>query len=434
MKIILKYLILIGYLSLLIILGCSDSQTNEQKQSEKPKDKHSNENEHSNELTLSEKQIKLMGIETEKLSNQNVSGYLQVNGEVIINPDNESKVGSLIPGRVSKIYVKEGGYVKTGQTLALIENLDLVNAQIEYLEAKHEYNTSKLEYERQRTLSSDNIGSKKELSKLKSDYEHTVVGLKSAEQKLLSYKISKSKLEDFENYSVQNELQRYYSVTSPISGTLVKRNVTIGQYIESSSDMFYIVNTSTVFIDLNVFEKDLQFISSGQKVMLDVSVNPYEQYEGIVTYINKIFDDEKRTVKVRVAINNKNEKLLPFMFVSAKIFVKEESVLAVPLTAIETEGESKYIFVKTTEKIELEKHDEHDEEKSSDDKKINNEDEHKEETGVVFKKVLVNTGISDDKYVQIFPVEDLKPGESFVTKGTFYLKSELKKGELGDEH
>ncbi|HWA05399.1 MAG TPA: efflux RND transporter periplasmic adaptor subunit [Ignavibacteria bacterium] len=237
-------------------------------------------------------------------------------------------------------------------------------------------------------------------------------------------------MENYEDTTVHTELQRYYPVTAPISGNIVSRIATVGQFIEPTTDMFHIVNTTTVFVDLNVFEKDLPYISAGQKVSLEVSVDPYQVYEGTVSYVNKVFDDEKRTVKVRVAINNKNEKLLPNMFVSAKIYIKQESVLAVPITAIETEGESKYIFVKTGEVKEIEEHDEHTE---GENKETENE-EHKHEMAVVFKKVFVNTGISDDKFVQIFPIDELKSGVEIVIKGTFYLKSEMKKGELSGEH
>ena len=443
MSIFLNYFRTAGLLSLLVLCGCGEKtesrrvESSTEKQNTEQKDEH-HEDEHGSEVVLLEEQIKLMGIELEKVDFQNISGYIRVNGEVMINPDQESKVGSIIPGRVKKIYIKEGGYVRAGQTLAVIENLDLVNAQVEYLEAKHEYEHAKIEYDRQLRLASDNIGSQKELSRLKVEYEHAVIGMKSAEQKLLSYKISKSRLENYEDTASANDLQRYYPIIAPISGNVVKRNVTIGQFIEPSSDMFHIVNISTVFVDLNVFEKDLLYVSAGQKVTLEVSVNPYEVYQGTVTYIDKVFDDEKRTVKVRVAINNKREKLLPFMFVTAKIYVNEESVLAVPLSALESEGESKFVFVKTDEKKEIHdehKHEEEEGEEHKDDKE--HKDEHKEgemKSGIVFKKVLVNTGISDDKYIQIFPFEELKKGNEVVTKGTFYLKSELKKEELEEHH
>jgi cobalt-zinc-cadmium efflux system membrane fusion protein len=424
MSMYLKYVKLMGVIFPLVLFACGN-ETEVQKQKEETEHEH-HEDELADKVVLSNEQIKTMGIQTEKVAFQNISGYVRVNGEVVINPDQESKVGSIIPGRVNKIFVKEGSYVRKGQTLALIENLDLVSAQVEYLEAKHEYQHAKLEYERQLRLASENIGSNKELMRLKVQYEHAVIGMKSAEQKLQNYKISKSRLENYEDPETANELQRYYPIVSPISGNVVKRNVTVGQFIESSVDIFHIVNISTVYVDLNVFEKDLQYVSVGQKAALEVSVSPYEVYEGKITYIDKVFDDEKRTVKVRIAVSNKREKLLPFMFVSAKIYVNEERVLAVPLSALETEGESKFIFVKRDEKREV--HEEHE-------TGVSQNDENGREFGVIFQKVLVNTGISDDKYVQIFPVDELKQGDEVVTKGTFYLKSELKKEELGEhEH
>ncbi len=422
----------------MVIQSCGDSNK-EQGDTKPEEENHSEENETS-EVALTDDQIKLMGIESEKLALENISGYIKVNGEVVINPDQESKVGSIIPGRVRKIYVKEGSYVRAGQTLAVIENPQLIDVQVEYINSKNEYEYSKREYERQLKLNSDNIGSKKTLNELESKYKKALADYKTLEEKLSSYRISKNRFNNIYEDTVAN-LQRYYSITAPISGNIIERNVSVGQYVEPSGDMFHIINTSTVFVDLNVFEQDLPYVSAGQKVTLDVSVDPYEVYEGQIIFVNKVFDDAKRTVKVRVAINNKNEKLLPNMFVSAKIYVKQESVLAVPISAIETEGESKYIFVKTDEIKEIEDHDEHKEDEHS-------EEEHKEEAGkndkagkeehkkgIVFKKIIVNTGVSDDKFIQIFPLEELKEGEYIVTKGTFYLKSELKKGELGEhEH
>jgi len=423
----------------LFVVGCGNEDKTTVKDEHTEEVSEKNHDEHNEELALTDEQIKFMGIETQMLELQNVSGYIKVNGEVMINPDQESKVGSIIQGRIRKIYVKEGSFVKAGQTLAVIENPQLIDVQVEYINSKNEYEYSKREYERQLKLNSDNIGSKKTLNELESKYKKSLADYKTLEEKLGSYRISKNRFDNIYEDTVAN-LQKYYSITAPISGNIIERNVTIGQYVEPSTDMFHIVNTSTVFVDLNIFEKDLPYISAGQKVALEVSVDPYQVYEGTVAYVNKVFDDEKRTVKVRVAINNRNEKLLPNMFVSARIYIKQESVLAVPLSAIETEGESKYIFVKTDELKEIEVHEEHPEDEHKEDEHKegeNKEGEHKEDEhnqGIVFKKVRVNTGISDDKYIQVFPIDVLKSGEEIVTKGTFYLKSEMKKGELNDEH
>jgi len=443
MKITQKLIITLFAAVLVLIFGCNNEGTNEKVITEKNSEEKHNEEETA-ETIITTEQVKLMGIESEKLQLQNISGYIKVNGEVVVNPDQESKVGSIIPGRIKKIYVKEGSFVKAGQTLAVIENPQLIDVQVEYINAKNEYEFSKREYERQLKLNSDNIGSKKTLNELESKYKKSLADYKTLEEKLSSYKISKNRFDNIYEDTVAN-LQKYYSISAPISGNIIERNVSVGQYVEPSSDMFHIINTSTVFVDLNVFEQDLPYVSAGQKVILDVSVDPYEVYEGEIVFVNKVFDDLKRTVKVRVAINNKREKLLPNMFVSAKIYIKQESVLAVPISAIETDGETKYIFVNMGDSKETDAHN-HDGEVHSEDeyKKEADHDEtehdesvHKEakeqehKNGIVFKKVIVNIGISDDKFVQIFPLEELKEGEYIVTKGTFYLKSELKKGELG---
>lgn len=418
---------------------------------QKTEDEHKHEEgEHKEEVVLSDEQIKIMDIQLAKLQVQNLNGYIKVNGEIVADQDQQSKVGSLISGRVSKIYVKEGSYVKAGQTLAIIENPQLIDMQVDYINAKNEYEYTKGEYERQLKLSQDNIGSKKTLAELNANYKRALANYRTLEEKLSTYKISTNRFDNIYGDTTSANLQRYYSVTSPISGNVVSRMVTVGQFIEPSTDMFYVMNTSTVYADLNVFEKDLQYITEGQKVVITPNTNPNEIFEGKISFINRVFDDKNRTVKVRVAINNRQDKLLPFMFVTAKIYIYGNSVLAVPLSALETEGEEKFIFIKTNEIKQLESHAEHNEDEHKHDDGHKHEEgehagehegeehkheehsqEHFNETGIVFKKISVNTGISDDKYIEIFPLEELNAGQEIVTTGTFYLKSELKKEELG---
>lgn len=433
--------VIINLLLIIFFTGCNSKEevNNESKDVHSEESKHKEANDtHENEVTLSEKQIKLMSIELSKIESQNINGYIKVNGEIMTNQDNESRVGSIIPGRVKKIYVKEGSFVRTGQTLAVIENPDLINVQVDYINAKNEFEFAKQEYNRQEKLNSDNIGSKKNLAEIESNYKRALANYKTFEEKLSTYKISKSRFDNIYTDTVA-DLQRNYSITAPISGNVVSRMITIGQYVESSMDMFHIVNTTTVFVDLSIFEKDLSHVNVGQKVIIKTSSNPDNNYEGKVSFINKVFDDKNRTVKVRVTVNNKSQELYPFMFITAKIYVNDDSLLAVPVSAIESEGENKFIFVKTDERKKLETHEEHsgvDEHKEGKEHQESEEhyerEGHKGEAEVVFKKYQVNTGISDDKFVEIIPFEELMEGSEVVSKGTFYLKSELKKEELGE--
>lgn len=421
--------VVINFLLIIIFTGCNSRKeaVNESKDVHSEESEHKEEGDtHENEVALSEEQIKLMSIELSKIESQNINGYIKVNGEIMMNQDNESKVGSIIPGRVKKIYVKEGSFVRAGQTLAVIENPDLINVQVEYINAKNDYEFTKQEYNRQQKLNNDNIGSRKNLAEIESNYKRALANYKTLEEKLTSYKISKSRFDNIYTDTVA-DLQRNYSITAPISGNVVSRMITIGQYVEPSMDMFHIVNTTTVFVDLNIFEKDLSHIKAGQKVTIESGSNPDKTYEGKVSFINKVFDDKNRTVKVRVTINNKSQELYPFMFITAKIYVSDDNVMAVPISAVESEGENKYIFVKTDERKKIETHGEH----SGGDEHAEGEVHKEGEEGIVFKKYQINTGISDEKFMEIFPGDQIKEGDKVVSKGTFYLKSELMKEELG---
>ncbi|MGH2574424.1 MAG: efflux RND transporter periplasmic adaptor subunit, partial [Ignavibacteria bacterium] len=232
-----KYLKIAGLLSLLVLYSCGNKSETEQSKEETKKEELHSEDERGSEVVLTDEQIKVMGIELAKVDLQNISGYIRVNGEVMVNPDQESKVGSIISGRVKKIYVKEGSFVRAGQTLAVIENPELINIQVDYINARNEYEFVKREYERQLKLSEDNIGSKKTLAELENNYRKSLANFKTLEEKLATYGIPKDRFENIYKDTVAN-LQRYYTISAPISGNIVKRNLTVGQYVEPSIDLF----------------------------------------------------------------------------------------------------------------------------------------------------------------------------------------------------
>lgn len=421
--------IIILIFSLSILVSCSKKQEPVSETKEGKHEEHHNEEKR--EVSLSTEQIKLMGIQTSLISDVNISGYIKVTGEVKINQEQESKVGGIISGRIKTVSVKEGSNVKAGQVLATVENIDLVSIQTDYITSKNEVEYAKQELDRQKKIS--DISSKKTIAELEANYKRALTNMRSLEQRLTSYKINKNRFDNAGEDTTVN-VQRYYSITSPISGNVVSRMITIGQFVDPSTEMFHIVNTSTVYVDLNIFEKDLAKISKGQKVKIETSTYGDEVFEGSIANINSIFDEASRTVKVRVLIKNKENKLLPNMFVTAKILVEENNVKAVPKSALIEDGEEKYIFIKTNEKHHDESEHDHEGHKHTEDENVKSENKskHKGEAGVLFKKIMVRTGIEDDKYVEIFPIETIQGDNEVVITGAFYLRSELKKEDLGE--
>ncbi|MEZ4692325.1 MAG: efflux RND transporter periplasmic adaptor subunit, partial [Ignavibacteria bacterium] len=254
----LTVLIIFNIILSFVISGCNSKEEVNNETGTEKHDEHE-EGETNSEVALTQEQINLMGIEFSGIEARNINGYIKVNGELMMNQENESKVGSIIPGRVKKIYVKEGSFVRAGQTLAVIENPDLINVQVDYINAKNDFDFAKQEYDRQQKLSSDNIGSKKNFAEIESNYKRAMANYKTLEEKLNGYKISKNRFENIYTDSVA-DLQKSYSISAPISGNVVSRMITIGQYVEPSTDMFHIVNTNSLFADLSIYEKDLKFV------------------------------------------------------------------------------------------------------------------------------------------------------------------------------
>ncbi|MBN8568043.1 MAG: efflux RND transporter periplasmic adaptor subunit [Ignavibacteria bacterium] len=411
--------LIIIFLALVVLTSCGKKQEQQTEQ----KEEHHDEN--SNEVSLTAEQIKLMGIRTKPISDVNISGYIKVTGEVKINQEQESKVGGIISGRVKSVAVKEGSSVRAGQVLATIENVELVGVQSDYITAKNELEYAKQELDRQKKIS--DLTSKKTLAELEANYKRALTNVRSIEQRLSSYKINKNNLDNVLSDSTAS-VQRYYSIVAPISGNIVQRTISVGQFVEPSTEMFHIVNTSSVIVDLNIFEKDLSKISKGQKVQIETSTYAGEVFTGTIANINTVFDDASRTVKVRVLIQNKANKLLPNMFVTAKILVEEGNVKAVPKSALIEEGEEKYIFVKTDRhEHSIKEKEEHKESKKEEE---NHTNEHSE--GTIFKKIMVRVGIEDDTFIEIFPITEFDEDNEVVTEGTFFLRSESKKDELGE--
>ncbi|MBK6538164.1 MAG: efflux RND transporter periplasmic adaptor subunit [Ignavibacteria bacterium] len=218
--------------------------------------------------------------------------------------------------------MKEGSFVRAGQTLAVIENLDIINVQVEYINSRNDYEFAKQEYNRQQKLTAITLVRRKISLSLNQFTGKLLQIIKRMKKKLEGYKISKDRFDKIYQDTTAN-LQKTYSITAPISGYVVSRMVTAGQYVEPSTDMFHIVNNSTVFVDLNIYEKDLQYIKQGQKAVIESGARQNNIYEGKISFINKVFDDLKRTVKVRISIDNRSQELYPFMFVTAKIYVSD---------------------------------------------------------------------------------------------------------------
>jgi cobalt-zinc-cadmium efflux system membrane fusion protein len=196
-----------------------------------------------------------------------------------------------------------------------------------------------------------------------------------------------------------NESLALYEVKSLINGKVIDMHLTLGEVIADEGHSFIIADLSKVWINLNVYQKDLSFIKIGLQALISTGLSSKEK-TGKISYISPVVDEKTRTATARVVLENSNGTWKPGLFVTAQVIIGSDTVpIMVPKTALETFENRTVIFVK-------------------------------HEAG--FSPQPVTIGRTNSSSVEI--VAGLKPGQKYVSKGGFTLKAELQKEAFGEGH
>jgi multidrug efflux pump subunit AcrA (membrane-fusion protein) len=188
------------------------------------------------------------------------------------------------------------------------------------------------------------------------------------------------------------------SITAPLSGILVERNVLLGSTVVPNTILFRIADLSKVIVEGDVFESDVSKVRLGQDARIRLDAYPDRVFNGTVSFVASQLDPQKRTLHLWVSVDNKEGLLKPELFARVALVIKPgREVLAIPLEAIIDDGAEKFVFVKN---------------------------------GNQFIRQDVATGASDDRYVEI--TDGLYPGDQVVTDGNreIYTKWLLGGGNL----
>ncbi|MNU89337.1 Cobalt-zinc-cadmium resistance protein CzcB [compost metagenome] len=370
------------------------------------------------EVELNEAQYKASEIQLGTFSFKNLSEVIHANGYTKLPPQNQADVTVLVEGTVKSIKVIEGEFVKQGQTLATIESLEFTKLQQAYLESKSSLEWFSDEYDRQKTLSAENVNAKKTLQKAKSDYESEKARFESLKKQL-----------SILNLQGEGGAISMMSIKAPISGYITEINVKIGTTAKLGEPLFSIVDNTKMHVDLLVYEKDLQKVKPDQQVRFTLTNQNNTEIRGKIFSIGKAFENETKSVAVHADILNEKQLLIPGMYVNALIDVGLNKVKALPEAAIVQADGREFIFI--LEKVEDEKS--HDEQSGHD-----HEDEHehaeKAGKGYHFQRIEVKTGTKQLGFVQVTFLQSIPSDAQIVLKGAYYIQSHLLKSEGGGGH
>lgn len=398
-----------------------DAHNHEHEQEETKKEEVSKESAAIKEVELNEAQFKASSIELGTFSMKNLSEVVNANGYTKLPPQNQAAVSVHMTGIVKSINVIEGQFVKKGQVLATLESPEFAQLQEAYLTSKSNLEFLKLEYERQKVLSDENVNSKKVFQRTKSDYDIEKARLASLDRQLSVLNLSKS------------SATSVMALTSPLSGYVTEVNVKLASNAEVGKPLFTIVDNSKLHVDLLVYEKDLQKVKEGQKIRFVLTNQDNTEIIGKVFNVSKSFESDTKSVAVHAEILNPTKSLIPGMYVNALIDVGTREVQALPTDAVIRADGREYIFI-LEEGYEETAHDH-----NHDIKEGHSHDdghEHKESEGKTyhFQRIEVKTGTSQLGYVQVTILQEIETDAKIVLKGAYYIQSHLLKSEGGGGH
>jgi cobalt-zinc-cadmium efflux system membrane fusion protein len=285
-------------------------------------------------------------------------------GNIAINDDTTTPVFSPYSGRVTRVIAKLGDKVKAGEPLMAVQANEVVQAQNDLVAslatlgtARSQLKLAEANEQRQHDLYLAKSGALKDWLQSQADLTSAQNALKSAEtaraaarNRLRILGKSSAEIAAQENSPNTQQMNAEAIVRAPITGTVVQRQVGLGQYIASaasgSNPVYSIGNLSTVWLIANVRETDARAVRVGQPVEVSVLAYPGRVFKAHITWIAPAIDATTRRLPVRAEVENPDEALKPMMFATYSIITGAEGEApAVPQSAVIYEGDKARVWV-----------------------------------------------------------------------------------------
>ena len=268
------------------------------------------------EIQMSASAMKLADVQTVVVKRGMPDKNVFLLGKVKADERNIAELTARFGGRIEKLYVNyRGQQVSKGEKLASIYSPDLITAQRELLEAAK--------------YKDDNPGF-----------------YRSARTKLKLWDLTDDQIDGIEK---DGEPMINFDILSPISGTVTRRDVALGDYVKEGNPLFEVIDLRKVWVMFDAYESDLPWIKKGDEINFTMQSLPGKTYSGKVTYIDPFIDPSTRVAQVRIEMNNPDLKFKPEMFANgvleSKIAEKSNSLL-IPKSSILWTGKRAVVYVK----------------------------------------------------------------------------------------
>jgi cobalt-zinc-cadmium efflux system membrane fusion protein len=277
-------------------------------------------------VTLTEAQLKNTSITLGKLETKNMASILKVSGTIDVPPQNMVSISVPMGGFLKYTKLLPGMHLVKGENIATIEDQQYIQLQQEYLTASSNLKFTELEYNRQKELNVSKASSNKAFEQAEANFQNLKINVKSLSEKLKLIGINPDQLNE-------KNISRSIELKSPIDGFVSHVNVNIGKYVNPADVLFELVNPDDIHLNLTIYEKDLDKIFIGQKLMAFTNHKPEIKFPCDIILIGKDLSDE-RSVEVHCHFDKYDKTLIPGMFMNAEVEINSNNAIVLPDDAI----------------------------------------------------------------------------------------------------
>lgn len=301
---------------------------------------------------LSKESQFLLGIRTQPAQTRELGRRVSAPGRVIPKPELEAEVFAPQPGKVMAAggfsIPRIGEWVKKGQLLVVIEQVlsaperiqiaaERVRFDAEVRQAQERLAQEERDLERARSLRQ--VIAEKEIQRTETEYRVAQEELKRLEQaKALYDGAEEGKAEGLKRFSLQ----------APIGGVITEAHLTQGEQVETSRQLFKIIDPSVVWVEAQVFEGQIPRIGSAQEAEVTSSIYPQETFQGKLVNLGQVIDELTRTVRTVFEVPNPQGRLLIGMFLTLSIGTgRPEKAIVVPAGAVLEQEGKRMVYIHT---------------------------------------------------------------------------------------
>jgi membrane fusion protein, heavy metal efflux system len=322
-----------------------------------------------------------------------VNGTLQVPAHVETDAQQIARVGSPVAGRILKLLVFEGQHVKSGTVLAMLHSTDLSDTQFALIKASSRQELAEAAAKRAEQLMQADVIGQAELERRRAEVLQASTEAASYRTQLLGLGMTENQIRRLES---SRKLSADYPIVTPRSGTVLKREITIGQVVQPADPAFTIADLSSVWIIANVPEEDAGHLQEGMEVAVRVPALPQREFAGKLSFVSPIVDPATRTVEVRMDVANASGALKPDQLASMTFTGRTGRKLTIPNAAAVRENNKDYVFVQSAP----------------------------------LKYVLREVSLGDEEDDRRVVLGGVQPDEHIVTDGAFHLNNQRKQNAI----